>query len=107
MARKSKADYDAVFDGRSRRERLQQSATAGPSRAQRGAQPAAPLGSVDEIIDFIEQQSRAITAMVRLAASGREPLKVEQEPEVCLLCQDTEEAHLHGAKLYVAGKEAF
>lgn len=109
MARKTKdTDYASVFDGRSRRERLQDSATAGLSGTRRGAQPAAPsFAGTDELTEFVEQQVRAITAVVRLAASGREPLKVDVEPAKCLMCENTDEAHLHGAKLFVAGKEAF
>lgn len=90
MARKktTQAAYDSVFEsGRSRR---------GLS-ARVVAQPSAAPAGIEDIVAFVEDQTRAITAAVRLAA--------QQLP--CSDCVEGTEPHYHGSKLYEAGREIF
>lgn len=96
MTRKpTQSDYDSVFEsGRSR------------SRAKSvRTEPAAPS---QDIADFVEEQVQQITNAVRLAASGGAgEVQRESVPTRCEFCEHTDESHLHGAKLFVAGKEIF
>lgn len=104
MAR-SKADYDSVFEGRSRRERSQRSATVGLSAPQRGGQPSAPFADAESVVAFVEEQVRTITAAIRLAL----PLPADPDDiqRPCALCVSGAEPHLHGAKLFERGKELY
>lgn len=90
--------YDDVFEsGRSR------------SRA-KSAQRAEPAASSDDLCEFVEAQVRQITKAVQLSAAPLVPVGERGAADVggqCQRCEETDEPHIHGAKLYAAGKEIF